>query len=174
MFNFSVAPMVQIGSVKLSIMPGLQYTIRRDTLSPTFLNQNLFRQFIYISSNSIFDWLSFSGDLIREAGPYTETALHSRDFSGSIDFRLGRPWAKTAFLTGYNGRNLLVSPSVSTDYTQYTEYYQTISYAGMEHSFGRLRVTAVAEFLRACILVATAARDLRTAIGNFGMAVCCN
>ena len=149
MFNFSVAPMVQIGSVKLSIMPGLQYTIRRDTLSPTFLNQNLFRQFIYISSNSIFDWLSFSGDLIREAGPYTETALHSRDFSGSIDFRLGRPWAKTAFLTGYNGRNLLVSPSVSTDYTQYTEYYQTISYAGMEHSFGRLRVTAVAEFLRA-------------------------
>jgi tetratricopeptide (TPR) repeat protein len=149
-FNVSVAPVFQLGNVKLNVMPGLQYTIRRDTLSPVFLNQNLFRQFVYVSSSPIFDWLSFSGNLIREAGPFTEETLHSRDFSGAIDFRVGRPWGNTALLAGYSGRNLLFSPAVSTDYRAVTEYYQTISYAGLEHRFGtRFRATAVAEFLRA-------------------------
>jgi tetratricopeptide (TPR) repeat protein len=149
--NVSVAPMVQLGNfMKLTIMPGLQYTVRRDTLSPEFINQNLFRQFVYVSSSSIGDWLSFSGNLIREAGPFTEMGLHSRDFSGAIDFRVGRPWGKTALLTGYNGRNLLFSPSIKNDYSDITEYYQTISYAGLERQFGpRIRVTGVAEFLRA-------------------------
>jgi tetratricopeptide (TPR) repeat protein len=149
-FNVSVAPMVQFHNVKLTIMPGLQYTVRRDTLSPEFINQNLFRQFVYVSSNSIGDWLSFSGNLIREAGPFTEMGLHSRDFSGTLDFRVGRPWGKTALLTGYNARNLLFSPSIHNDYAAETEYYQTISYAGLERQFGsRIRATAAAEFLRA-------------------------
>lgn len=149
-FNVSVAPRVQIGNVKLSIMPGLQFTIRRDTQSSFYLNQNLFRQFVYVASSPIADWISFSGNLIREAGPFTGHTLHSRDFSGAVDFRVGRPWGKTAFLTGYSGRDLLFSPSVSTDYFAITEYYQTISYAGLERQFGsRIRATAVAEFLRA-------------------------
>jgi len=141
-FNVSVAPMVHIGNIKLTIMPGLQYTVRRDTLSPVNMNQNLFRQFLYLSTSSIANWLSFSGDVIREAGPFTDQNLHSRDFSGTIDFRVGRPWGKTAFLTGYSGRDLLFGPAVY-------EYYQTVSYAGLERSFGsRIRATAVAEFLR--------------------------
>ena len=98
---------MQLGNVKLSVMPGLQYTVRRDTLSPEFMNQNLFRQFLYVASSPIGDWLSFSGSLIREAGPFTDQNLHSRDLSGAIDFRLGRPWGKTAFLTGYSTRDLL-------------------------------------------------------------------
>lgn len=149
-FNVSVAPRIQIGNVKLSIMPGLQYTIRRDTQTPVFLNQNLFRQFVYVASSPIADWISFSGNLIREAGPFTEYGLHSRDFSGALDFRVGRPWGKTAFLTGYTGRNLLFSPSVSTDYPLITEYYQTVAYAGLERQFGsHIRAQAFAEFLRA-------------------------
>ena len=57
---------------------------------------------------------------------------------------------KTAFLTGYSGRNLLFSPSASTFYPGITEYYQTISYAGLERQFStRIRASAVAEFLRA-------------------------
>jgi tetratricopeptide (TPR) repeat protein len=141
-FNVSVAPMVRLGSVKLNITPGIQYTIRRDTLSPQFMNQNLFRQFLYVASSSIENWLSFSGDVIREAGPFTEENLHSRDFSGAIDFRVGRPWSKNALLTGYSGRDLLFGPSVY-------EYYQTVAYAGLEHGFGsRIQATAVAEFLR--------------------------
>ena len=93
-FNVSVAPVVQLGNVKLNIMPGLQYTIRRDTLSPQFMNQNLFRQFVYVASSPIGDWLTFSGNLIREAGPFTDQALHSRDFSGSPRFSCGPPLGK--------------------------------------------------------------------------------
>ena len=149
-FNVRVAPRVQIGNVKLSIMPGLQFTLRRDVQTPQFLNQNLFRQFVYLASSPIADWISFSGNLIREAGPFTQYSLHSRDFSGALDFRVGRPWGKTFLLTGYTGRNLLFSPSVSTDYSAITEYYQTVSYAGLEHQFGtRIRATAATEFLRA-------------------------
>jgi tetratricopeptide (TPR) repeat protein len=142
-FNISVAPTLQLGNVKLNIIPGLQYTVRRDTLAPAAMNQNLFRQFLYLTSSSIGNWLSFSGNLIREAGPFTDQDLHSRQFSGAIDFRVGRPWGKTALLTGYNALDLLFGPSVA-------EYYQTISYAGLERGFGsRIRVSAVAEFLRA-------------------------
>jgi tetratricopeptide (TPR) repeat protein len=149
-FNIDVAPLVQIGNVKLSIAPGLQFTLRRDTLSPGPMDQNLFRQFVYVASSPIADWLSFSGNSIREAGPFTELPLHSRDFSGAVDFRVGRPWGKTTLLTGYNGRDLLFSPSESTDYAAITEYYQTISYVGLERQFGsNLRVQAAAEFLRA-------------------------
>jgi tetratricopeptide (TPR) repeat protein len=142
-FNVSVAPMVQLGSVKLSIMPGIQYTIRRDTLAPVFMDQNLFRQFVYVASSPIANWLSFSGNVIREAGPFTDQNLHSRDFSGAIDFRVGQPWSKNTLLTGYSGRDLLFGPSVH-------EYYQTVSYAGLQHTFSpRIRASAVAEFLRA-------------------------
>jgi len=138
-----VGPMLELGNVKLSFMPGLQYTIRRDTEAPGPMDQNLFRQFLYVSSSAIANWVSFSGDLIREAGPFTDQDLHSRDFSGAIDFRVGQPWSKNALLVGYNARDLLFGPSIH-------EYYQTVSYAGLERGFGaHLRVSAVAEFLRA-------------------------
>lgn len=141
-FNISVAPVIQLGSVKLNIMPGLQYTVRRDTLAPAAMNQNLFRQFLYVASSPIDNWLSVSGNLIREAGPFTEQTLTSRQISGALDFRVGRPWGKTALLTGWNALDLLFGPTVN-------EYYQTISYAGLEHRFGlRLRASARAEFLR--------------------------
>jgi hypothetical protein len=54
------------------------------------MDQNLFRQFVYVASSPIGNWLSFSGNLIREAGPFTEQDLHSRQTSGALDFRL---WA---------------------------------------------------------------------------------
>jgi hypothetical protein len=142
-FNISVAPVVQLGNVKLVFKPGLQYTVRRDTLARVAMNQNLFRQFLYVESSPIANWLSFSGNLIREAGPFTDQTLHSRDLSGALDFRVGRPWGKTAFLTGYSARDLLFGPSVH-------EYYQTTSYAGLQRGFGsRIRASATAEFLRA-------------------------
>jgi tetratricopeptide (TPR) repeat protein len=142
-FNVSIAPVVRFGNVKLSVTPGLQYTVRRDTLAPVEMNQNLFRQFLYVASSPIGDWLSFSGNVIREAGPFTEQDLHSRDLSGTLDFRVGRPWGKTALLTGYNARDLQFGPSIQ-------EYYQTVSYAGLQHRFGsRIVASGVAEFLRA-------------------------
>ncbi len=78
----------------------------------------------------------------RKPLPLADQNLHSRDFSGAINFRVGRPWSKNALLTGYNGRDLLFGPAIY-------EYYQTISYVGLEHGFGaNIRASAVAEFLR--------------------------
>ncbi len=142
-FNVSVAPVLTLGGVKLSIMPGLQYTIRRDTLAPAPLDQNLFRQFLYVATSPIDNWFSVSGSLIREAGPFTDMNLHSRDASAALDFRVGRPWGKTALLSGYSTRDLLFAPAVQ-------EYYQTTSYAGLQRQFGsHIHASAVAEFLRA-------------------------
>ncbi len=142
-FNISVAPVVQLGNVKLSIISGLQYTIRRDTLAPGPMDQNLFRQYLYLATSPIGNWLSVSGNLIHEAGPFTVMNLHSRDSSASVDFRVGRPWGRIALLTGYNARDLLFGPSVH-------EYYQTTTYAGLQRGFGsRIHASAVAEFLRA-------------------------
>jgi tetratricopeptide (TPR) repeat protein len=162
-FNISVAPTVQLGSVKLNIIPGLQYTVRRDTLAPTAMNQNLFRQFLYLSTSSIGNWLSLSGNLIREAGPFTDQDLHSRQFSGGLDFRVGRPWGNTALLSGYNAVDLLYGPAVY-------EYYQTISYAGLEHRFNsRIRASAVAEFLRAWRVVGNDYAIAQTLRPRFGL-----
>jgi tetratricopeptide (TPR) repeat protein len=162
-FNGSVSPVISIGNVRFRLNPGLQYTIRRDTLSPVAMNQNLFRQFLYVASSPIGNWLSFSGNLIREAGPFTQQDLHSRDFSGALDFRVGRPWGRTALLTGYNARDLLFGPSVH-------EYYGTTSYAGLERKFGAgLTVSAVAEYLRAWRVEGTQYAIAQTLRPRFGV-----
>jgi tetratricopeptide (TPR) repeat protein len=141
-FNGAITHVFRLPGVTLSATPGLQFTIRRDTASPVQMDQNLFRQFLYVSSNPIGNWLSFSGDLIRDAGPFTEQNLHSRDFSGAIDFRVGRPWGKTALITGYRGRDELFGPAVH-------EFYESSTYAGLEHKFGsKITASATAEFLR--------------------------
>jgi tetratricopeptide (TPR) repeat protein len=142
-FNGAISPAFRLPGVTLTLTPGLQFTLRRDTASPVQMDQNLFRQFLYVSSSPIKNWLSFSGNLIREAGPFTEQDLHSRDLSGEIDFRVGRPWGKTALITGYQARDVLYGPSVH-------EFYETGSYAGLEHKFGsKITATAIAEYLRA-------------------------
>jgi len=142
-FNGAISPVVRLGNVNFTFTPGLQYTVRRDTMAPVNMNQNLFRQFLYMSTSPIFNWISMSGDVIREAGPFTQQNLHSRDFSGSLNFRVGRPWGKTAFLTGYGARDLLFRPAVH-------EYYGTDAYVGLERKFGdKVIASAVADYLRA-------------------------
>jgi hypothetical protein len=68
--------------------------------------------------------------------------MHSRDASGTIDFIVGRPWARTSLLTGYFVRDLLFRPLIR-------EYYTTSTYVGVEHRFGNSWKAAVfAEYLR--------------------------
>jgi hypothetical protein len=137
-----MTPILHFGSNSVAFNGGLQYTIRRDTISPVFMNQNLFRQFLYISTSSFFNWVSFNGSAIRETGPFTDQNLHSRDLSASAEFTVGRPWGHTALLAGYTTRDLLFSPLVE-------EYFNTSSYIGLQHKFGsRLTVAALAEDLR--------------------------
>jgi hypothetical protein len=107
------------------------------------MNQNLFRQYVYVSSSAIGNWLSFSGSLIRQGGPFTEQNLHSRDFSGTLNFRVGRPWGKTALLTGFGARDVLFRPAIR-------EYYENQIYGGLERKFGRTVTTSIlAEYSRA-------------------------
>lgn len=148
--NFGLNPTVNLGSNVLTFNSGVQATIRRDSESPVAMNQNLFRMFAYISSSAFFNAVSFSGYVIREAGPFTESNLHSRALSGALDFRVGAPWGKTALVTGWGTNDQKFSP------VNYEDYY-TSSYLGVDHRFSeRLDVRAVIEDLRAWRVVGTA------------------
>ncbi|MGB6689213.1 MAG: tetratricopeptide repeat protein [Terracidiphilus sp.] len=147
-FNFGLNPTIRLGNNVLTFDSGVQATVRRDSLSPVQLNQNLFRVFTYMTTSSFFNALSVSGYVIREAGPFTESNLHSRALIGAVDFRVGAPWGKTAFVTGWGSNDQLFTPE------RYENYY-TSSYAGIERHFGsRLDVRAVAEDVRAWRVVA--------------------
>ena len=106
------------------------------------MSQNLFRQFLYMSTSSFHNWVSVNGTAIHEAGPFTDQNLNSRDLSASVEFTVGRPWGRTSLLTGYTVRDLLFHPLVQ-------EYFSTSSYIGFQRKFGsRLTAALLAEDLR--------------------------
>jgi tetratricopeptide (TPR) repeat protein len=140
--NGGVNPVLHFGSNSITFNGGLQFTVRRDKISPVFMNQNLFRQFLYVYSSSFFNWISFTGSAQRESGPFLDQTLHSRDLFGNIEFTVGRPWGSTSLITGYSVRDLLFRPRVE-------EYFSSSVYAGIEHKFGtRLTAAVLAEDLR--------------------------
>ncbi len=142
-FNFAVNPSFRLGDNVFNFSGGIQQTTRRDNADPYEMNQNLFRQFLYLQTSSFFHWVSISGYAIREAGPFTEQGpQHSRDLSGALDFRVGRPWAKTAFVTGWGARDEQFAPIIR-------EFYYTSTYAGIEERLSdRLQFRAIGEYLR--------------------------
>jgi len=142
-FNIGLNPSFHLGNNVFTFNTGIQETIRRDSLSPIEMNQNLFRQFLYMSTSSFFNIVSVSGYAIREAGPFTETPQSSRDLAGALNFRVGRPWGKTFLLTGWGARDEKFSPVIR-------QFYYTSSYLGIERKFSeRLNLRVVAEDLRA-------------------------
>ena len=159
-FNFGLNPTLYVGDNSLTFNAGIQETIRRDALQPVQMNQNLFRQFAYVASSSFFHAISFTGYVIHETGPFTESNLHSRELSGALNFRVGAPWGKTALITGW-GRD------DQQFYPENYEAYYTSSYIGLDHRFSpRLDVSAIAEDLRAWRVVGTSsgiAQDFRPA-----------
>ena len=55
---------------------------------------------------------------------------------------MGRPWGSTSLITGYSVRDLLFRPLIE-------EYFNTTTYAGLQHKFGtRLTAAVLAEDLR--------------------------
>ena len=141
--NFGVAPTIHLGSNVLTFNSGIQGTIRRDSLSPMEMNQNLFRVFTYVSTSSFFNAVSADGYFIREVGPFTESNIHSQALVGAVDFRVGEPWGKTALVTGWGRNDQQFTPAG-------IENYYTASYIGFTHRFSdRLNIEAVAEDLRA-------------------------
>ena len=142
-FNLGLNPTVNIGSNLMTFSGGVQETIRRDSLSPMQLNQNLFRLFVYMNTSSFFNAVSATGYLIRESGPFTEIDEQSRSLTGAINFRVGRPWGKTALVTGWGANDQHFTPLNYEDYV-------TSSYIGLEHRFSdRLLLRGMLEDLRA-------------------------
>lgn len=140
--NGGITPVLHFGSNSVAFNGGLQFTVRRDTISPVYMNQNLLREFLYISTNSFYNWVAVNASAVHEAGPFTDQNLYSRDVSASVEFTVGRPWGKTSVLTGYSVRDLLYHPQVE-------EYFNTSIYIGLQRKFGR-RITAalLGEYLR--------------------------
>ena len=62
-FNGALNPVLHIGRNTIAFNTGMQFTVRRDTESPVQMNQNLFRQFAYFSSNSFGNWLAVQAAL---------------------------------------------------------------------------------------------------------------
>lgn len=141
--NYGVNPTIHLGDNVITFNTGIQGTIRRDSVSPVDMNQNLFRVFAYASTSSFFNAVSMSGYVIRESGPFTESHLHSRMITGAIDFRVGAPWGRTAFVTGWGAIDQLFTPLNNED-------YYTSMYAGLDRKFSdRIDVRAILEDLRA-------------------------
>ncbi|HUA14211.1 MAG TPA: tetratricopeptide repeat protein [Verrucomicrobiae bacterium] len=140
--NGGVTPAFHIGSNAINLNAGLQFTLRRDTISPAYMSQNLFKQFLYVSTSAFGNWLTVNGSATRETGPFIDQDLHSRDAAANIEFTVGRPWGKTSLITGYSVRDLLFRPFVE-------EYFNTTTYIGLQRKFGsRLTAALLAEDLR--------------------------
>jgi hypothetical protein len=90
-FNSALNPVLRLGRATFSFNTGLQVTVRRDREDPYDLNQNLFRQFAYMSSNAIGNWLTVQGEAYHEAGPFNDQNLHSRELGAQLQFIVGHP-----------------------------------------------------------------------------------
>jgi hypothetical protein len=62
--------------------------------------------------------------------------------AASLEFRVGRPWGNTAFITGWGARDEQFFPLIR-------EFYYTSTYGGIEQKFSEnFRMRAVGEYLR--------------------------
>lgn len=142
-FNGGINPTFRLGTETVAFNAGLQYTLRRDGEAPVALNQNLFRQFVHLSTTSFWNWIAVRASAYHEAGPFTDRTLNSRDLAGELEFRVGRPWGRTALVTGYSARDLQFDPLIR-------EYFTTSAWAGVEHKFGdRFTLRGLGEYVRA-------------------------
>ena len=145
-FNTAINPVLHLGNNWLAFNTGLQYTVRRDPTAAIYEDQNLFRQFMYVTSNYFFNWLQLDGSVYHEAGPFTASPypLNSNDVGTTLQFTVGRPWGKTALITGYTRRDLTFSPLVR-------QFFTTSGYGGLQRKFlnQKLIASVMGEYIRA-------------------------
>jgi tetratricopeptide (TPR) repeat protein len=147
-FNGALNPKLHIGNTLFQFNTGLQATIRRDADSPVELNQNLFRQFVFVNSSPIGNWLTLRGALIHEAGPFTLQDLKSKEYVGAVEFTVGRPWGRNALITGYTARDLQFTGT--SKFAQFREFFTTSSYFGIRRQMSeKLQMTLLGEYQRA-------------------------
>ena len=141
-FNANINPVLHLGTTTLHFSTGAQFTIRRDQNNPVAINENLIRPYLYMSTSSLFNWISVHGYALHEGGSFTDRKLTSNDNSARVEFVVGRPWGDTSLITGYAVRDIHFDPTIR-------EWFFTSTYAGVEHKFGeRTRVRLIGEYLR--------------------------
>lgn len=141
-FNGALNPVLHLGRNYLAFNTGLQFTLRRDRQSPFEMNQNLFRQFVYLTTSSFANWVQVHGSAFHEAGPFTNRNLRSKELGAHLEFTVGHPWGRTALVTGYSVRDLQFPPQVR-------EFFSTSSWMGLQHTFGnKLTLTGMGEYIR--------------------------
>lgn len=148
-FNFGVNPTIPIGHGMLSFNTGWQGTVRRDSVSPRDMNQNINRFYTYLNTSSFFDAVSVNAFVIRDFGGFTQLPLYEHTLAGGIDFRVGSPWGRTALITGWGRDDQNFTSTVLGN----TENYYTSSYIGLTHRFSHLNVEAMAEDIRSWRIV---------------------
>lgn len=140
--NGAINPVLRLGHATLTFNTGLQFTVRRDSQAPIDMNQNLFRQFVYLTTSPLGNWLTIRGEGIHETGPFTLRNLHSRELVGRLDFEVGRPWGRTKLLSGYSLDDLMFRPLVR-------EWFSTNAYVGVERRFGKsVKVRLIGAYTR--------------------------
>jgi hypothetical protein len=117
---------------------------KEDPLSALIQDQNLFRQFVFVNSSSFFNWVSFRARGYHEAGPFTNRDLSSTDVGARLEFTVGRPWGKSALITGYSARDLQYNPLIR-------EYFTTSTWVGYQRSLFNRKAsfTVLGEYIRA-------------------------
>ena len=141
-FNVGTTPVLRLGNSHIIFNPGLEFTVRRDTLSPVQMNQELFRQYLYMNTSPFFNWLTVRGSAVHESGPFQLQDLSSRDLGATLEFEVGRPWGSNFLVTGYSVRDLQFHPLVR-------EFFTTSTWLGYEHKFGNtLSVTGLGKVIR--------------------------
>ncbi len=140
--NGALNPVLRLGSNYLAFNAGLQFTLRRDRESPVQMNQNLFRQFVYMTTSSFGNWIAVRGSAYHESGPFTQQHLSSKDLGGHLEFTVSRPWGSTALITGYALRDLQFSPLAR-------EFFTTSSWVGLQHRWDdKFTLAGLAEYIR--------------------------
>ncbi len=142
-FNIGLNPTVHIGNNVITFNSGIQETLRRDSLQPYAMDQNIFREFTYMSTSSFFHLLSANGYVLHESGPFTEHNENSHALASALNFQVGAPWSRTALITGWGMNDQTFRPVGIED-------YYTSSYIGLQHRFGNtIDVKGIVEDLRA-------------------------
>ena len=131
--SFGLTPTLHLGSNAVTFDSGIQGTIRRDSLSPVQLNQNIFRVFTYMTTTSFLNAVSADGFFTYETGPFTEISLKGQAVAGDINFRVGAPWGRTSLVTGW-GMN---DQKFTSQQLGNSEDYFTSSYIGLTHRFSK-------------------------------------
>ncbi len=152
--NFGLTPTLHIGTNAVTFNSGVQGTLRRDTITPADINQNLFRFYTFASTTSFLDAIAATGYFIYEAGPFValpaSATESSRMLAGAVNFRVGAPWSKTALVTGWGATD----QQFPSKQLGYRENFYTSTYIGLTHNFGtKLKVEGIVEDLRAWRIV---------------------